>query len=70
MMKIILCTDGSSYSQVSYEYVAWLAMYMDVEIEVLYVTDLRKEKAVQTQDFSGSIGIDSYQQLLDDLVEL
>ncbi|MDJ0680370.1 MAG: universal stress protein [Xenococcaceae cyanobacterium MO_167.B52] len=70
MMKILLCTDGSSYSQVSYEYCAWLAMYMDVEIEVLYVTDLRKEKAVQTQDFSGSIGIDSYQQLLDDLVEL
>ncbi len=69
-MKILLCTDGSSYSQVSYEYAAWLGMHMDVEIEVLYVTDLRKEKAVKTKDFSGSIGIDSYQQLLDNLVEL
>ncbi len=69
-MKILLCTDGSLYSQVSYEYAAWIAMHMDVEIEVLYVTDLREEQAVKTKDFSGSIGIDSYQQLLDNLVEL
>lgn len=70
MKKILLCTDGSLYAQVSYEYASQLAMRMDIEIEVLYVTDLRKEKAVQTSDFSGSIGIDSYQQLLGKLVEL
>ena len=69
-MKIILCTDGSLYSQVSYEYAAWIAMHMDVEIEVLYVTDSSEEQAVKTKDFSGSIGIDSYQQLLDKLVDL
>ena len=69
-MKILLCTDGSSYAQVSYEYAAWLAMRMDVEIEILYVTDRRKEQAVRTPDFSGSIGIDSYQQLLDKLVDV
>ena len=69
-MKILLCTDGSSYSQVSYEYAAWLAMRTDVAIEVLYVTDLRKEQAVRSPDFSGSIGIDSYQQLLEKLVDL
>ncbi|HHP7232302.1 MAG TPA: universal stress protein [Xenococcaceae cyanobacterium] len=69
-MKILLCTDGSLYSQVSYEYAAWLAMRMEVTIEVLYVTDRRKEKAVKSPDFSGSIGIDSYQQLLGKLVEL
>ena len=43
---------------------------MPVEIEVLYVTDLRKEKAIPTHNFSGSLGIDSYQGLLDRLVEL
>ena len=69
-MKILLCTDGSSYSQVSYEYTAWLAMCMDVDIEVLYVTDMRKEQAVRSPDFSGSIGVDAYQQLLDKLVTL
>ena len=69
-MKILLCTDGSSYSQVSYEYAAWLAMRTEVATEVLYVTDLRKEQAVRSPDFSGSIGIDSYQQLLEKLVDL
>ena len=69
-MKILLSTDGSLYSQVSYNYAAWLAMRTDVEIEVLYVTDRRKEEAVRMPDFSGSIGIGSYQQLLDKLVSL
>ncbi len=70
MKKILLCTDGSAYAGVSYEYAAWLAERIDVEIEVLYVTDRRAEQAVQNPDFSGSIGIDSYQQLLNELVQL
>ncbi|WP_019506876.1 universal stress protein [Pleurocapsa sp. PCC 7319] len=70
MEKILLCTDGSAYAQVSYEYAAWLAQRKSFAIEVLYVTDRRGEQAVQTPDFSGSIGINSYQQLLNELVEL
>lgn len=70
MKKILLCTDGSAYSQVSYEYAAWLAQQMEVAVEVLYVTDSRGEQAAQTADFSGSIGINSYQQLLGELVEI
>lgn len=70
MRKILLCTDGSAYARVSYEYVAWWATKMDVEIEVLYVTDIRKKQAIQHPDFSGSIGIDSYQNLLAQLVEV
>lgn len=70
MKKILLCTDGSAYSQVSYEYAAWLAQRINVTIEVLYVTDKRGEQAAQTADFSGSIGINSYQQLLQELVEV
>ncbi len=68
-MKILLCTDGSLSSQVSYEYTAWLGSQMDIEIEILYVTDQRKVQAVKTRDFTGSIGLDSYKQLLDKLVE-
>lgn len=70
MKQILLCTDGSLYSQVAYEYAAWLALRIDLKIEILYVTDQRREQAVQTKDFSGSIGIDSYQQLLEQLVTL
>ena len=70
MKKILLCTDGSAYSQVGYEYAAWLAQRKPFAIEILYVTDRRGEQATQTADFSGSIGVDSYQQLLSELVEL
>lgn len=70
MKKILLCTDGSAFAQVGYEYAAWWANRMAVEIEVLYVTDLRKQKAIQTKDFSGSLGIDEYQALLAKLVDL
>ena len=70
MKKILLCTDGSAYSQVGYEYAAWLAQRLNATVEVLYVTDERGEQAAQTADFSGSIGIDSYQQLLRELVEV
>ncbi|MEM9218675.1 MAG: universal stress protein [Cyanobacteria bacterium P01_F01_bin.150] len=70
MKKILLCTDGSAFAQVGYEYAAWWANRMDMEIEVLYVTDLRKQKALQTKDFSGSLGIDDHQTLLARLVNL
>jgi nucleotide-binding universal stress UspA family protein len=70
MQKILLCTDGSAYAQVSYEYAAWLAQRLKFSLEVLYVTDRRGEQALQTPDFSGNIGVDSYQELLNELVEL
>ncbi|MEM7593172.1 MAG: universal stress protein [Cyanobacteria bacterium P01_A01_bin.83] len=70
MKKILLCTDGSAYSQVSYQYAAWIAQKTEIDLEILYVTNRRDEQAVQTNDFSGNIGIDSYQQLLNELVEL
>ncbi|OAB63052.1 universal stress protein [Leptolyngbya valderiana BDU 20041] len=70
MKHILLCTDGSAFAQIGYEYAAWLAQRIDGEIEVLYVTDLRKQQALQHPDYSGSIGIDAYQELLDRLVDL
>ncbi|NEO97110.1 MAG: universal stress protein [Symploca sp. SIO2E9] len=70
MKRILLCTDGSPYSRSGYEYAAWLANHMSASIEVLYVTDLRKSGVTNTKDLSGSIGVDSYKQLLDKLVKL
>lgn len=70
MKKALLCTDGSAYSQVSYEYAVWLAQRMEIEIEILYVSDRTDEQTVQTPDYSGNIGIDSYQQLLQQLVKV
>lgn len=59
-----------AYAQVSYEYTALLAQRMEVVLEILHVTDSRGEQAAQTNDFLGSIGVNSYQQLLNELVAI
>ncbi|MDJ0695945.1 universal stress protein [Mastigocoleus sp. MO_188.B34] len=70
MKNILLCTDGSNFSQIGYGYAAWIAKRMDASIEVLYVTDMRKKTSTQVENFSGSIGVSTYHRLLEQLVEL
>lgn len=70
MKKILLCTDGSTFAQSSYQYAGWLAPRLDAAIDVLYVTDIRSQRVASTGNLSGSIGIDAAQELLEKLVEL
>jgi nucleotide-binding universal stress UspA family protein len=70
MKRILLCTDGSSFSQVSYHYTAWLATRLLATIDILYVTDDQSQVATKSRDLSGTIGIDSSDTLLHKLVEL
>lgn len=70
MKKILLCTDGSAFAENIYHYGGWFATRLDAEIDVLYVTDIRAQQAVQTGNLSGAIGIDTAENLLTRLVEL
>lgn len=70
MKHILLCTDGSAFAQESYHYAAWLAPRLDACVDVLYVTDVRSQKSIETGNLSGSIGIDAAKDLLGKLVEL
>lgn len=70
MKRILLCTDGSSFSESSYEYAAWLASRLSASIEVLYVSDIRTQKVTTTGNWSGAIGFDASRSLLDKLVAL
>ncbi|NEO27712.1 MAG: universal stress protein [Kamptonema sp. SIO4C4] len=70
MKHILLCTDGSLFAQESYHHAAWLAPRLDACVDVLYVTDVRSQKSIETGNLSGSIGIDAAQSLLEKLVEL
>ncbi|MBW4555374.1 MAG: universal stress protein [Trichormus sp. ATA11-4-KO1] len=69
MKRILLCTDGSTFSQNSYQYAAWLAPQLQASIEVLYVSDVRSQKVV-SKDYSSSLGFDASRELLNRLVEL
>jgi len=70
MKRVLLCTDGSAYSQVCCQYAAWLAGRTSCEFEVLYVTDLRQFEVPMVADLSGSLGVQPYQAVLSKLQEL
>ena len=70
MKKILLCSDGSAFAENTYRYGAWFAERLKAEaVDVLCVTDTRGQQASQA-NFSGSIGIDASENLLNRLVEL
>lgn len=64
MNKIIVCTDGSQYSQVACEYAAWLSEARNASITALYVTDLRLFETPAVADLSGSMGIQPYEGMI------
>ncbi|MGL4500409.1 MAG: universal stress protein [Planktothrix sp.] len=70
MKRILLCTDGSIFSQSSYQYAAWFSTKLEATVDVLYVTDTRDKTVAKAKNLSGSIGIDASNALLNQLVEL
>lgn len=70
MKNILICTDGSNYSQQACLYGAHLSQKLDVNIDVLYVTDLRQFEIPAVADFSGSIGIQPFEGMVNQLREV
>ncbi|RZM77282.1 universal stress protein [Leptolyngbya iicbica] len=70
MKHILLCTDGSTFAQSSYQYAGWLAPRLQAQVDVLYVSDIRSQKVASTGNYSGAIGLGASRELLDQLVEL
>ncbi|RMG09195.1 MAG: universal stress protein, partial [Cyanobacteria bacterium J055] len=70
MKRILVCTDGSIFSQSSYRYAAWLARRLNAGVDVLHVTDIRGQQAILTDNLSGTLGLDASRELLDRLVEV
>jgi nucleotide-binding universal stress UspA family protein len=69
MNKILVCTDGSAYSFVCYDYAAWLAQRTGAALDILYVSDLRLFEVPMVADLSGSLGVQPYQAVLGRLQE-
>ncbi|MBE9029108.1 universal stress protein [filamentous cyanobacterium LEGE 11480] len=70
MNRILLCTDGSIFSQSSYQYGAWFAQRLAAAIDVLHVSDARGQAASEARNLSGSIGLGASETLLNELVSL
>ncbi len=70
MKRILVCTDGSHYSEVCCRYAAWMARRMGADIEAVYVSDLRAFEMPLVADLGGSLGAQPYQNLISQIEEL
>ncbi|MGQ9368471.1 universal stress protein [Azospirillum sp. A39] len=69
MTRILACTDGSVYAASVYDHAAWAATRLAAGVQVLHALDRHRERAA-VADFSGSIGIDAQEELLEELTRL
>ena len=70
MKNLLICTDGSNYSQECCRYGTWLAKQARAHVEVLYVTDLRQFEVPVVADLSGSHGIQPFEGMVTHLQEV
>jgi nucleotide-binding universal stress UspA family protein len=67
MKKLLICADGSAYSQVCGRYAAWLARRGGYALEGVYVSDVWKYETSFLSDLGGSLGIQPYHDMLHQL---
>lgn len=68
MKNVIACIDGSRITSAVCDYAAWASRRLDAPLEFLHVLG-RSEYPIPV-DLSGTIGLDSREQLLQELAEL
>lgn len=64
MKQILLCTDGSNYSEVCTRYAAWMATRLGWGVTALHVSLLWKYEMPFISDLGGSLGAQPYQDLI------
>ncbi|CZW10903.1 MULTISPECIES: universal stress protein [Enterobacteriaceae] len=65
---VIACVDGSPSTRSVCEYAAWAAGKLDVPLALMHVLEKNDPPAVS--DLTGTIGIDSREQLTEELVRI
>lgn len=69
MLSLLTCTDGSVYAESTYQHAAWVIGQTGGSIQLLHI--LEKPRGLQTDfDFSGNLGLDTGDDLLQEVVAL
>ncbi len=66
---VLACIDGSKLSEAVCDYAVWIAQRVNVPLKLLNTIDHHHETA-ETADLSGSLGVNSRDQLLEDITDL
>lgn len=69
MKSILLCLDGSVYARSVCEHAAWFASRLEASVDLLHVVDIRERAPAGRQDLSGSIGIETLDHLMSEMVD-
>lgn len=70
IMKTVLSfTDGSIYAASVYDHAVWAAKQLTTKLRVVHTLNPHREKAALA-DFSGKIGPEAYDNLMEDLVNV
>lgn len=69
MKRILVCLDGSVYARSVCDHAAWIAGRLGATAELLHVVDIRSGGPEKRQDLSGSIGIDTLDHLMSEMVD-
>ena len=64
MENLLVCTDGAfPYTESCFKYAEWIAKKLGASLDILYVSDSHAFDFSMVTDFSGSIGVQPYQNL-------
>ncbi len=63
---VLACIDGSSLTEAVCDYAAWIAQRVDAPLKLMHTIDHHHEAAALS-DLSGNIGLDSQENLLEEL---
>jgi nucleotide-binding universal stress UspA family protein len=69
MNKVYACIDGQSNTLAVIDWAIWSAQRLDVPLEFLHVLERHPERAA-VSDYSGAIGLDAQDSLLQELSEI
>jgi nucleotide-binding universal stress UspA family protein len=69
MEKIIACIDGTARSTAVCDYAVWSSLRLQTPLQFLHVLDRHPERAA-VSDYSGAIGFDAQEHLLQELTSL
>lgn len=66
---VLACVDGASLTHAVCDYAVWISQRVDAPLTLLHTIDHHPETATML-DLSGTIGVDSRDQLLQDMIQL
>lgn len=68
MKTVLSFTDGSRYAASVYDHALWAAKKLQTQLRIVHTLNPHREKAALA-DFSGKIGPEAYDSLMNDLVD-